>query len=119
MTLSHFSTPCSLKASTTSNNAQYFTHTHSHVVALIRNLFPLFILLSSFVGAEVIAAAEQQLEAAGGIVDTSFITITVTIAADDPSKREVFAYQVTKQGMEMAAEGALVVSPNLGMLSEI
>ena len=75
-----------------------------------------FLLLSPATGAEVIAAAEQQLEAAGGIVDTSFITITVTIAADDPSKREVFAYQVTKQGMEMAAEGALLVSPHLGKL---
>ena len=65
-------------------------------------------------GAEVIAAAEQQLEAAGGIEDTPFVTITVTIAADDPNKREVNAYQVTKQCMEMAAEGALLVSPNLG-----
>ena len=72
------------------------------------------LLFPSFTGAEVIAAAEQQLEAAGGIVDTPFITITVTIAADDPSKREVLAYQVTKQGMEMAAEGALLVSPHLG-----
>ena len=45
-------------------------------------------------GAEVIAAAEQQLEAAGGIEDTPFVTITVTIAHDDQTKRVVSAYQV-------------------------
>lgn len=89
-------------------------------------------------GAEVIAAAEQQLEIAGGIEDTPFVTITVTIDAADSTKRIVSAYQVrkmknkhlptyyralshilsvcqiTKQGMEMAAEGALLVSSNLG-----
>jgi nuclear protein localization family protein 4 len=65
-------------------------------------------------GAEVIAAAEQQLESAGGVEDTPFITITVTIDPADSTKRTVCAYQVTKQGMEMAAEGALLVSSNLG-----
>jgi hypothetical protein len=41
----------------------------------------------------------------GGIEDTPFVTITVTIDAADSTKRIVSAYQVTKQCMEMAAEG--------------
>jgi hypothetical protein len=45
-------------------------------------------------GAEVIATAEQQLETAGGIEDTPFVTITVTIDAADSTKRIVSAYQV-------------------------
>ena len=45
-------------------------------------------------GAEVIAAAEQQLETAGGVEDTPFVTITVTIDAADSTKRIVSAYQV-------------------------
>jgi hypothetical protein len=49
-------------------------------------------------GAEVIAAAEQQLETAGGIEDTPFVTITVTIDAADSTKRIVSAYQVRKIG---------------------
>jgi hypothetical protein len=42
----------------------------------------------------VIAAAEQQLETAGGVEDTPFVTITVTIDAADSTKRIVSAYQV-------------------------
>jgi hypothetical protein len=42
----------------------------------------------------VIATAEQQLETAGGIEDTPFVTITVTIDAADSTKRIVSAYQV-------------------------
>ena len=45
-------------------------------------------------GAEVIATAEQQLETAGGIEDTPFVTITVTVDAADSTKRIVSAYQV-------------------------
>lgn len=43
----------------------------------------------------MIAAAEQQLETAGGVEDTPFVTITVTIDAADSTKRIVSAYQVT------------------------
>lgn len=42
----------------------------------------------------MIAAAEQQLETAGGVEDTPFVTITVTIDAADSTKRIVSAYQV-------------------------
>lgn len=42
----------------------------------------------------MIATAEQQLETAGGIEDTPFVTITVTIDAADSTKRIVSAYQV-------------------------
>ena len=51
-------------------------------------------------GAEVIAAAEQQLETAGGVEDTPFVTITVTIDAADSAKRIVSAYQV-KGGLHL------------------
>ena len=44
----------------------------------------------------MIAAAEQQLETAGGVEDTPFVTITVTIDAADSTKRIVSAYQVVK-----------------------
>ena len=68
----------------------------------------------NFSGAEVIEAAEQQLIAAGGIDDTPFVTVKVTL---DPATGQPFAdaFQISKQGMEMAAEGVLEPSPNLGM----
>lgn len=61
---------------------------------------------------EVMMAAEQQLEAAQGIEDTPFVTVKVTI--DEKSQSIVEAYQVSKQCMEMAAEGVLEPSVHLG-----
>eukprot|EP00600_Ochromonadales_sp_CCMP1393_P007567 CAMPEP_0174969530 /NCGR_PEP_ID=MMETSP0004_2-20121128/8816_1 /TAXON_ID=420556 /ORGANISM="Ochromonas sp., Strain CCMP1393" /LENGTH=436 /DNA_ID=CAMNT_0016219035 /DNA_START=117 /DNA_END=1428 /DNA_ORIENTATION=- len=61
-----------------------------------------------FSGAEIMFAAEQQLEAAQGVGDTPFVTMKLTI--DETSQISVEAYQVSKQCMEMVAEG--VVSPN-------
>jgi nuclear protein localization family protein 4 len=63
-------------------------------------------------GLEVLTAAELQLEAAQGVNDTSFVTVKVTLAADDTV--DVHACQVSKQCMEMAAEGALQVSKHPG-----
>lgn len=57
-------------------------------------------------------AAEQQLECAGGIEDTPFVTVRVTV--DEDSQSTVEAFQVSKQCMEMAAEGVLQASPHLG-----
>lgn len=68
-----------------------------------------------FSGAEILAAAEQQLEAAGGVDDTSFVTIKVTI--NEKSEMISEAYQVSKLGMQMVAEGAIHVSKHLGMCS--
>jgi len=69
-----------------------------------------------FSGPEIIAAAEQQLIAAQGIEDTPFITLKAyfDIELNQPT---VEAYQVTKQTMEMVAEGVLGVSKNLGCCS--
>ena len=68
----------------------------------------------NFSGREVIEAAEQQLIAAGGVKDTPFVTVKVTL---DPKTNKPFAdaFQISKQGMEMAAEGVLEPSVNLGM----
>jgi hypothetical protein len=68
-----------------------------------------------FSGAEIVAAAEQQLEAAGGLNDTSFVTLKVTINEKHEMVSE--AYQISKQAMEMVAEGVLQPSINLGMCS--
>lgn len=57
-------------------------------------------------------AAEQQLEAAGGIVETSFVTVKVTLNEEGLAVFE--AFQVSKQCMEMVAEGVLEVSKDLG-----
>ncbi len=68
-----------------------------------------------FSASEVIEAAEQQLLAAEGVTDTPFVTIKVTL---DRTTGMPMAegFQVSKQAMEMAAEGALEVHPsNLGM----
>jgi hypothetical protein len=87
-----------------------------------------------FSNAEVICAAEQQLEAAGGIAESLFVTVKVTLDADgqplvDAWQVKVFGttskdiylintykllYQICKQGLEMVAEGALQVSPHPG-----
>ena len=63
-----------------------------------------------FAAAEIIEAAEQQLIAAEGINDTPFVTIKVTI---DPKTDLPIAegFQVSKQAMEMTAEGALEIHP--------
>jgi len=62
--------------------------------------------------AEVIMAAEQQLECAGGISETPFVTIRVTVGDDGNVVME--AFQVSLQCMEMVAEEALDVGPNPG-----
>lgn len=62
--------------------------------------------------AEIIMAAEMQLEAAGGIEETPFVTVKVTVG--DDGNASVEAFQVSKQCMEMVAEEALEVGPNPG-----
>jgi len=54
---------------------------------------------------EVIMAAELQLEAANGVNDTPFVTVKCTL--DDSGNGHFDAFQISKQCMEMAAEGAL------------
>lgn len=63
-----------------------------------------------FAAGEIIEAAEQQLISAEGVNDTSFVTIKVTL---DPKTDLPIAegFQVSKQAMEMAAEGALEIHP--------
>jgi nuclear protein localization family protein 4 len=61
---------------------------------------------------EVIMAAEMQLEAAGGIEDTPFVTVKVTTGED--GNVSVEAFQVSQQCMTMAAEEALEIGPNPG-----
>jgi len=58
-----------------------------------------------FSNAEIITAAELQLEAANGIADTPFVTVKVTL--DDEGNSSFDAFQVSKQCMEMVAEGAI------------
>lgn len=65
-----------------------------------------------FSGPELMFTAEQQLEAAQGVNDTPFVTVTVS--KDEQSQVVVEAFQVSKQCMEMVAEGVLGVSENLG-----
>lgn len=62
--------------------------------------------------AEIIMAAELQLESAGGIEPTPFVTVRVTVGDDGNVAAE--AFQVSLQCMEMAAEEALGVGPNPG-----
>ena len=62
--------------------------------------------------AEVIMAAEFQLEAAGGVEETPFVTVKVTVG--DDGNASVEAFQVSQQCMEMVAEEALEVGPNPG-----
>ena len=62
--------------------------------------------------AEIIMAAELQLESAGGIEETPFVTVKVTLG--DDGNASVEAFQVSKQCMEMVAEEALEVGPNPG-----
>jgi nuclear protein localization family protein 4 len=65
-----------------------------------------------FSASEVIMAAEMQLEAAGGIEETPFVTVKVTTGED--GNVSVEAFQVSQQCMTMAAEEALEIGPNPG-----
>jgi len=60
--------------------------------------------------AEIIMAAELQLEAAEGIHETPFVTVKVTKGNDGHTTVE--AFQVSQQCMEMAAEEALEIGPH-------
>lgn len=62
--------------------------------------------------AEIIMAAELQLEAAGGVEETPFVTVKVTVG--DDGNASVEAFQVSQQCMAMVAEEALDISPNPG-----
>jgi nuclear protein localization family protein 4 len=61
---------------------------------------------------EIIMAGELQLEAAQGVEDTSFVTIKATV--NDKGETSVDAFQVSRQAMEMCAEGALEPSSKPG-----
>ena len=62
--------------------------------------------------AEVIMAAELQLEAAGGVEETPFVTVKVT--RGDDGNVSVEAFQVSQQCMEMVAEEALEIGDKPG-----
>jgi len=61
---------------------------------------------------EVIMAAEMQLEAAGGVSETPFVTVKVTTS--DDGNVSVEAFQVSQQCMAMVAEEALEIGPDPG-----
>ena len=65
-----------------------------------------------FSAAEVIMAAELQLECAQGVEETPFVTVRVTVG--DDGNVIVEAFQVSLQCMEMVAEEALDIGPNPG-----
>ncbi|KAL3910417.1 MAG: hypothetical protein SGARI_002135, partial [Bacillariaceae sp.] len=60
--------------------------------------------------AEIIMAAELQLEAAEGVEETPFVTVKVV--QDDQGGVSVEAFQVSQQCMAMVAEEALEIGPN-------
>jgi len=60
--------------------------------------------------AEIIMAAEFQLEAADGVNETPFVTVKVTMGDDGNVSFE--AFQVSSQCMAMVADGALEVATN-------
>jgi nuclear protein localization protein 4 homolog len=62
--------------------------------------------------AEVIMAAEFQLESAGGVEETPFVTVKVTQGKDGHVSVE--AFQVSQQCMAMVAEEALEIDTNPG-----
>lgn len=68
-----------------------------------------------FSGYEILAAAEMQLECAQGVEDTPFVTVKCTL--DEEGKPESAAYQVSKQCMEMVAEGVISAGENLGCVN--
>jgi nuclear protein localization protein 4 homolog len=66
---------------------------------------------------EIIMAAEFQLEAADGVNETPFVTVTVAPSSPNNSNNSnanvsVEAFQVSQQCMAMVAEEALEVDPN-------
>mmetsp|Transcript_16716 Transcript_16716/g.26034 ORF Transcript_16716/g.26034 Transcript_16716/m.26034 type:complete len:513 (+) Transcript_16716:224-1762(+) len=65
-----------------------------------------------FSAAEVIMAAELQLECAQGVEETPFVTVRCTVG--DDGNVIVEAFQVSLQCMEMVAEEALDIGPNPG-----
>jgi nuclear protein localization family protein 4 len=70
--------------------------------------------------AEIIMAAEFQLEAADGVHPTPFVTVKVTLG-DDGQTTSFEAFQVSLQAMEMVAEGALEIydpDPKLCLVNE-
>jgi nuclear protein localization family protein 4 len=62
-------------------------------------------------GAEILMAAELQLEAAGGVEETPFVTVKVAPRREDGTV-SVEAFQVSQQCMAMVAEQALELSPD-------
>ena len=60
--------------------------------------------------AEIIMAAEYQLEAAGGVEETPFVTIKVAPGKDGTVSVE--AFQVSQQCMAMVAEEVLEIGPD-------
>ena len=62
--------------------------------------------------AEVVMAAELQLEAAEGVEETPFVTVKVTTGKD--GNVSVEAFQVSQQCMAMVAEEALEIGENPG-----
>jgi len=64
----------------------------------------------TFTAAEIIMAAELQLEAADGVKPTPFVTVKLTQTPDGQNTFE--AFQMSLQCMEMVAEGALELSTN-------
>lgn len=60
-------------------------------------------------GAEILMAAEFQLEAAGGVDETPFVTVKVAPRPQDKTV-SVEAFQVSRQCMAMVAEQALELS---------
>ncbi len=67
----------------------------------------------TFSSAEVLTAAELQIEAAQGLEkNTSFVTVKVTVDMEGKSHFE--AFQVSKQAMEMTAENVLYIGENPG-----
>ena len=61
---------------------------------------------------EVLTAAELQLEAAGGVEKTAFVTVKVTV--DEEHNTVVEGFQVSQQCMEMVAEGVLELTVHMG-----
>jgi nuclear protein localization protein 4 homolog len=62
---------------------------------------------------EIIMAAEFQLEAANGVHETPFVTVTVApSSSSNNSQVSVEAFQVSTQCMAMVAEEALEVDPS-------
>jgi nuclear protein localization family protein 4 len=58
-------------------------------------------------------AGELQLESAGGVEKTSFVTVKVSL--DEEGNTVVEGYQVSLQCMEMVAEGVLELTANMGV----